>query len=125
PAKGVGSDDPAGDHKVVVSDDGGAISDDGDAAAQGAPRADSGTVVGAMQSSDAVRTEQASVVGGVKAMPAVRALARKLKIDLARVIATGTDSVITIADVKQTAAAGSAALGAAPAMRAPATAPAP
>src|SRR5690606_27357068 len=64
PAKGVGSDDPAGDHKVVASDDGGAISDDGDAAAQGAPRADSGTVVGAMQSSDAVRTEQASVVGG-------------------------------------------------------------
>ncbi|KAB8163265.1 2-oxo acid dehydrogenase subunit E2, partial [Lysobacter maris] len=38
-------------------------------------RADSGTVVGAMQSSDTVHSEQASSVGGVRAMPAVRAMA--------------------------------------------------
>ena len=119
PAKGVGSDDPARDNKVVASDDGGAIEDDGEAPAQGAARADSGTVVGAMQSSDAIRSEQASNVGGVKAMPAVRALARKLKVDLSRVAATGTDGVVTMGDVKQAAADGSAPLGAAPARQAP------
>ncbi|HVK51152.1 MAG TPA: biotin/lipoyl-containing protein, partial [Pseudoxanthomonas sp.] len=41
-----------------------------------ADRADEGTVVGSMQSSNAVHTEQAVAVGGVKAMPAVRATAR-------------------------------------------------
>ena len=46
--------------------------------------ADAGTVVGAMQSSDAVRKETAVAVGGVKAMPAVRAMAKKLGIDLSR-----------------------------------------
>uniref|UniRef100_UPI0025D115FC biotin/lipoyl-containing protein n=1 Tax=Arenimonas sp. TaxID=1872635 RepID=UPI0025D115FC len=76
--------------------------------------ADAGTVVGAMQSSDAVRSEQAVAVGGVKAMPAVRALAKKLKVDLARVRPTGADGVVTMADVKQAAASGSAPLGAAP-----------
>ena len=90
---------------------------------------DAGTVVGAMQTSDAVRSEQAVSVGGVKAMPAVRALAKKLKVDLARVRPTGADGVVTMADVKQAAAAGSAPLGApAPAARreaAPAPAAAP
>jgi pyruvate dehydrogenase E2 component (dihydrolipoamide acetyltransferase) len=81
-------------------------------------RADSGTVVGAMQSSDAVRSEQAVAVGGVKAMPAVRALARKLGVDLARVRATGAEGVVTNDDVKRAAADGSAAAGAAPAPRA-------
>ncbi|MEH6422408.1 biotin/lipoyl-containing protein, partial [Pseudomonas sp. CGJS7] len=64
------------------------------APAKSAERADSGTVVGAMQSSDAVRSEQAVAVGGVKAMPAVRALARKLGVDLSRVRATGPDGVV-------------------------------
>ena len=69
PAKGVGSPDPAPDDKVVASDEGGAIEEaDEDA--------DAGTVVGAMQSSNAVRSEAAVAVGGVKAMPAVRAMAR-------------------------------------------------
>ena len=101
---GVGSEDPAPDHRVVASDDGGAIEDDGEPAPKGEARADSGTVVGAMQSSDAVRSEQASSAGGVKAMPAVRAMARKLKVDLARVRATGADGAVTMADVKQAAA---------------------
>ena len=65
---------------------------------------DAGTVVGAMESSNAVRSEQAIAIGGVKAMPAVRALAKKLKVDLARVRATGADGVITLADVKAAAA---------------------
>ena len=125
PDKGVGSDDPATDDRVVASDEGGAIEDEGEPAAKGEPRKDSGTVVGAMQSSDTVRSEQASSVGGVKAMPAVRALARKLKVDLSRVRATGADGVVTMADVKQAAADGSAQAGAAPAQRAADRAPAP
>src|SRR5690606_29942963 len=101
----VGSEDPAPDDKVVASDEGGAIEDadsgDGDA----------GTVVGAMQTSNAVHAETAVAVGGVKAMPAVRAMARKLKVDLSRVRATGPDGTVTMADVKQAAADGSAAAG--------------
>ena len=73
-------------------------------------RADAGTVVGAMQSSDAVVSEQAGAAGGVRAMPAVRALARKLKVDLARVRGSGADGVVTLADVKHAAADGSAVL---------------
>ena len=76
---------------------------------------DAGTVVGAMQSSDTVRSETAFAVGGVKAMPAVRALAKKLGVDLARVSATGGDGVVTLADVKRAAESGGARVGAAPA----------
>jgi pyruvate dehydrogenase E2 component (dihydrolipoamide acetyltransferase) len=125
PSHGVGSDAPGTADKVVASDDGGAISDAGTAAPKGEPgtrtevlREDSGTVVGAMQSSDAVRSEQAFAVGGVKAMPAVRASARKLGVDLTRVRATGTDGVVTMDDVKRAAADGSAKVGSAPAARA-------
>ncbi len=70
--------------------------------------ADAGTVVGAMQSSDAIRSEQILAIGGVKAVPAVRALAKKLGVDLARVAATGADGVVTMADVKNAAANGTA-----------------
>jgi len=88
-----------------------------------AERDDAGTVVGAMQSSNAVHAEQALAVGGVKAVPAVRAMARKLGVDLSRVRATGTDGAVTMADVKQAAADGSAKVGAVPA-RAAVAAPA-
>ena len=77
-------------------------------------RDDAGTVVGAMQSSDTVHTEAAVAVGGVKAMPAVRATARKLGVDIARVRATGADGVVTMDDVKRAAADGSAKPGTAP-----------
>ena len=112
--KGVGAQDPAPDDRVVASTEGGAI-EQGDGAPPeersepGGERADSGTVVGAMQASDAVHAEAAISVGGVKAMPAVRALARKLKVDLARVRGSGADGVVTMADVKRAAADGSAA----------------
>ena len=69
--------------------------------------ADAGTVVGAMQSSNAVHTERAIAVGGVKAMPAVRAMAKKLGVDLSRVRASGADGAVTMQDVKQAAADGS------------------
>ena len=88
-------------------------------------RADEGTVVGAMVSSNAVHTEAAIAVGGVRAVPAVRAMARKLGVDLARVRATGADGAVTMNDVKQAAADGSAPAGqAAPVQRAAAPAPA-
>ena len=68
-----------------------------------ADRDDAGTVVGAMQVSSEVRREAAVVVGGVRAVPAVRALAKKLGVDLGRVAATGADGVVTLADVKRAA----------------------
>ena len=88
---------------VVASDTGGELLEDEGAAPD--QDGDAGTVVGAMQSSNAVRVEQAIAIGGIKAMPAVRALARKLKVDLARVPATGASGDITLADVKRAAAA--------------------
>jgi 2-oxoisovalerate dehydrogenase E2 component (dihydrolipoyl transacylase) len=104
PPKGAGAHVDGGD-KVVASDEGGVIDEGGTADAPKAEaRQDSGTVVGAMQSSDAVRSEAAVAVGGVKALPAVRALARKLGVDIARVRATGPDAVVTNADVKNAAA---------------------
>ncbi|GAA5000027.1 2-oxo acid dehydrogenase subunit E2 [Pseudoluteimonas lycopersici] len=78
---------------------------------------DAGTVVGAMQVGNAVVSEAAVAVGGVKAVPAVRAMARKLGVDIARVRASGPDGTVTMQDVKQAAADGSAKAGA--------TAPAP
>ncbi|MEO6102414.1 MAG: dihydrolipoamide acetyltransferase family protein, partial [Pseudoxanthomonas sp.] len=74
-------------------------------------RADAGTVVGAMQSSNSVHQEQAIAMGGIKAMPAVRAMARKLGVDLARVRASGADGAVTMADVKQAASSVGAPLG--------------
>ena len=95
--------------------------------------ADAGTVVGAMQVGNAVVAEAALAVGGVKAVPAVRATARKLGVDLARVRATGADGTVTMQDVKQaaanpallaTAAAPAAAHAAALVVAAPPAAPA-
>jgi pyruvate dehydrogenase E2 component (dihydrolipoamide acetyltransferase) len=114
PSKGAGSPAPDDGDRVVASDEGGEISESDETRTE-TPREDSGTVVGAMQSSDAVRSEQAVAVGGVKAVPAVRAMARKLGVDLSRVRGTGADGVVTMADVKQAAADGSAKAGAAPA----------
>ena len=112
PSQGTGAHTAStGADKVVASDEGGEISDAGTAPPQGEAgtrsetvREDSGTVVGAMQSSDAVRSEAALAVGGVKAMPAVRAQARKLGVDLTRVRATGPDGTVTMGDVKNAAA---------------------
>jgi pyruvate dehydrogenase E2 component (dihydrolipoamide acetyltransferase) len=132
---GVGKQAPENGGRVIASDEGGAISDAGTPAPKGEAREDAGTVVGAMQSSDAVRSEAAVAVGGVKAMPAVRALARKLGVDITRVRPSGADGVVTMNDIKQAATDGSARAGATPAagravdrgaaMPAPPAAPAP
>jgi pyruvate dehydrogenase E2 component (dihydrolipoamide acetyltransferase) len=87
-----------------------------------ADREDEGTVVGAMVSGNTVHVEQAASIGGVKAVPAVRALAKKLKVDLARVRPSGADGVVTMKDVKDAAANGSAPLGAASTRAVPASA---
>ncbi|MGA9423080.1 MAG: biotin/lipoyl-containing protein, partial [Rhodanobacteraceae bacterium] len=76
---------------VIASDEGGSIEEGGTS-----KREDEGTVVGAMVSGSHVHVERTSSVGGVKAVPAVRALARKLKVDLARVKTSGAGGVITL-----------------------------
>src|SRR5688500_12355889 len=81
PSHGAGTPAPDDGDRVVASDEGGEIVQTGQPAPKPpaeTERSDSGTVVGAMQSSDAVRSEAAVAVGGVEAMPAVRATARKL-----------------------------------------------
>ena len=101
PAHSVGSPAPDDARKVIVSDDGGEV-----AAGEKKSRTDAGTVVGAMESSDRIVSEQAMAIGGVRAVPAVRALARKLGVDIARVSASGAGGVVTLQDVKNAAAAG-------------------
>src|SRR3954470_3478627 len=113
--KGAGSEAPD-KRGVIASDEGGEIVENDNAG-----RADEGTVVGAMQSSDRVHAEQATSIGGAKAVPAVRALAKKLGVDLSRVAPSGAGGVVTMKDVKDAATAGTAKVGAAPARSAPMT----
>jgi len=111
PARGAGSPTPDPNDSaqaVVASDEGGSIEETGKT-----EREDEGTVVGAMASGNAVHVEQAASIGNVKAVPAVRALAKKLKVDLSRVQPSGAGGVVTLKDVKQAAADGSAPLSAA------------
>ena len=110
--------------KVVASDEGGEIPAGGKKPESTTRvetiREDAGTVVGAMESSDRVHSEAAAMIGGVKAVPAVRALAKKLGVDLSRVAPSGAGGVVTLQDVKKAAETGSARVGAAaPAARAP------
>jgi len=78
-----------------------------DAVQKQAIKEDAGTVVGSVEVSDrVVREEARATTGGVKATPAVRAIARKLKVDLNAVTASGAGSVITAADVKKAAQGG-------------------
>ena len=111
-ARGAGTKAAHNGDQVVASDDGGQISAGGKAES-----ADAGTVVGAMQTSDSVRSDAVLAVGGVRAVPAVRALAKKLGVDLGRVRPSGADGVVTMNDVKQAAASGSAAAVPSPAGR--------
>jgi len=71
-------------------------------------RPDTGTVVGEMQTSDRVVAEAAVAVGGVKAVPAVRALAKKLGVDLSQVPPSGAGGVVTLKDVRDFAASAQA-----------------
>lgn len=72
-----------------------------------------GTVVGQMETSDTVQDSMTDI-GGKKAAPAVRALAKKLNVDLSQVDATGTGGVIRPSDVKKAAQSGQAQASATP-----------
>jgi pyruvate dehydrogenase E2 component (dihydrolipoamide acetyltransferase) len=69
--------------------------------------ADTGTVVGKVESGRTVVPEAPAapppVTAGIKATPAVRALARKLNVDLAMVTPTGSDGMLTTADIQRAA----------------------
>jgi 2-oxoisovalerate dehydrogenase E2 component (dihydrolipoyl transacylase) len=71
--------------------------------------ADSGTVVGALPKGEAVapaapaETPGERAPTGIKATPAIRALARKLGVDLGAVAPSGSDGLITRADVERAA----------------------
>lgn len=73
--------------------------------APASPRKDTGTVAGELQSTDQVVSEQATSVGqvssGIKATPAVRALAKRLDVDLSIVTPSGPNETITAADVQR------------------------
>ncbi len=62
---------------------------------------DSGTVVGEMESSNKVVSDISSI-GNIKIAPAVKALAKKLKVNLNDVVATGAGGVIRPSDIKLT-----------------------
>jgi len=71
--------------------------------------ADAGTVVGRVEKGAEVSKETATAAGGrngkapVKATPAVRALARRLDVDLAVVTPSGPNDTVTVADVERVA----------------------
>lgn len=76
--------------------------------AKGKTPADAGTVVGRVETSAKVTREKTTIAGrtsaaAVKATPAVRALARKLDVDLAVVTPTGPNDTITAHDVERVA----------------------
>lgn len=72
-----------------------------------AKRPDTGTVAGRLEETNQVLKESATIGSGgsthVKATPAVRALAKKLTIDLSTVPPTGPNDTITAADVQRAA----------------------
>jgi pyruvate dehydrogenase E2 component (dihydrolipoamide acetyltransferase) len=69
---------------------------------------DAGTVVGRVEKGSEVTREKATSAGrksgaGVKATPAVRALARRLEVDLAVVTPSGPNDTVTVRDVERVA----------------------
>jgi pyruvate dehydrogenase E2 component (dihydrolipoamide acetyltransferase) len=75
--------------------------------AQPTSRADAGTVVGEVTVGRQVLRERPTAIGtagfGVRAVPAVRALAQKLNVDLSVVTPSGKDGSISAADVQRVA----------------------
>jgi 2-oxoisovalerate dehydrogenase E2 component (dihydrolipoyl transacylase) len=74
----------------------------------GAETSDAGTVVGRVERSTEVTRETATAAGhsnasAVKATPAVRALARRLDVDLAVVTPSGPNDTVTVKDVERVA----------------------
>lgn len=81
--------------------------------AESEARKDKGTVVGNLEESSELLKEDDVIIGSarqatkaVKAMPAVRALAKELNVDLTQITGSGPQGQITIDDVKKTAGSG-------------------
>jgi 2-oxoisovalerate dehydrogenase E2 component (dihydrolipoyl transacylase) len=80
-----------------------------------APRKDGGSVVGSLEESSQCLDESDIIIGSskqktagnIKAMPAVRALAKQLNVDLSLVKASGPHDQITVDDVKKFASTNS------------------
>lgn len=74
---------------------------------EGPAEEDAGTVVGSVETGGGVVREAAIAVGragtAIRATPAVRALARKLDVDLSLVTPSGADSLVTQDDVRRVA----------------------
>ncbi len=72
---------------------------------EGEGKQETGTVAGEILVGNQVLTEKATAIssraGGIKVLPAVRALAKKLNVDLNAVIPSGVDGTITAEDVKK------------------------
>ena len=69
---------------------------------------DQGSVVGKLESSESKWNEEEVIIGNankksaaIKAMPAARALAKEMNIDLSTVVATGPQGLITVEDIKK------------------------
>lgn len=79
----------------------------GEKAMQPEKREDAGSVVGAVESSNEVVEDRATGggqgSGGVKATPAVRALAKRLEVELSTVSPSGADGMVTAQDVQRVA----------------------
>jgi 2-oxoisovalerate dehydrogenase E2 component (dihydrolipoyl transacylase) len=75
---------------------------------EGAAEDDSGSVVGAVESGAGVVADQPmgarhGGISAIKAAPAVRALARKLSVELSMVTPSGPDGLVTVEDVQRVA----------------------
>ncbi len=100
-----GGETPATAERAAVAEAAGEPAPDAAATTEHeADRPDTGTVVGVMDTAGKVLQPQLSDIGGAKVSPAVRALAKKLKVDLRRVTPSGKDGVITAKDVRDFAA---------------------
>ena len=73
------------------------------AAPHEADEKEAGTAVGSIESSGAMVSDQLTSIGGIKITPAVRALARKLKVDIETITPSGKDLVVTRADIEKAA----------------------
>ena len=82
------------------------VGKDGESDQAKAVNPDAGTVVGRVEKGNEVTREKATVAGratAVKATPAVRALARRLEVDLAVVTPSGPNDTVTVRDVERVA----------------------